>query len=185
VTPISLGIFASANQSAPGTSFESIATVTVGSGGAASAEFTSIPSTYTHLQIRCSYLHSATQNPYLRVGGSSIDSGSNYSWHHLWGDGSSAQSNGASSTTFTYFGYSQNTSNANLAIIDILDYANANKNKTFRILAGQDNNGGGEVALWSGAWRDSATAIQKITLYAVTGTFNQYSHFALYGCKSA
>ena len=33
-------------------SYESIATVTVGSGGAASVEFTSIPSTYTHLQIR-------------------------------------------------------------------------------------------------------------------------------------
>ena len=34
------------------TSYESIATVTVGSGGAANVEFTSIPADYTHLQIR-------------------------------------------------------------------------------------------------------------------------------------
>ena len=32
--------------------FESISTVSVGSGGAANVEFTSIPATYTHLQIR-------------------------------------------------------------------------------------------------------------------------------------
>jgi hypothetical protein len=33
------------------TSYESIATVTVGGGGSASASFTSIPATYTHLQL--------------------------------------------------------------------------------------------------------------------------------------
>ena len=37
---------------AAGGDFESIATVTVGGGGAASIEFTSIPGTYQHLQIR-------------------------------------------------------------------------------------------------------------------------------------
>jgi hypothetical protein len=52
VTPISLGIFASANQSAGTTSYESIAVSTVGSGGASSVSFTSIPGTYSHLQIR-------------------------------------------------------------------------------------------------------------------------------------
>ena len=35
-----------------GTSYESIATVTVGAGGSSSISFTSIPSTYKHLQIR-------------------------------------------------------------------------------------------------------------------------------------
>ena len=46
-----LGILAS-SYPAVSTSYESIATVTVGSGGAANVEFTSIPGTYTHLQIR-------------------------------------------------------------------------------------------------------------------------------------
>jgi hypothetical protein len=46
-----LGIIASSRLAAVG-DFESIATVSVGSGGAADVEFTSIPATYTHLQIR-------------------------------------------------------------------------------------------------------------------------------------
>ena len=34
--------------------FKALSTVTVGAGGAASIDFTSIPSTYTDLQILCS-----------------------------------------------------------------------------------------------------------------------------------
>jgi hypothetical protein len=48
-----LGIIASAiTGNLVTTSYESIATVTVGGGGAATVAFTSIPATYTHLQIR-------------------------------------------------------------------------------------------------------------------------------------
>ena len=49
-----LGIWASQNYSRYSItgSYESIATVTVGSGGSSYIEFTSIPGTYTHLQIR-------------------------------------------------------------------------------------------------------------------------------------
>ena len=182
MTPI-IGITASSITASTLGNFESISTITVGSGGVADVEFTSIPSTYQHLQIRASYRCSNTTNPYFRVGGASIDTGGNYSWHHLYGDGSSALNNGNSSQTFTYFGYSQNATYLNLAIIDILDYRSTNKNKTSRILAGQDNNGGGEVALWSGGWFNSGTAIQRIKLYAVTGNFSEHSHFALYGIK--
>jgi hypothetical protein len=46
-----LGIIASSRLAAVG-DYESIATVSVGGGGAADVEFTSIPGTYTHLQIR-------------------------------------------------------------------------------------------------------------------------------------
>jgi Fibronectin type III domain len=159
--------------------------ITVGAAGASSVTFTNIPSTYKHLQIRALYFCTNTNNPYFRVGGSSIDTAGNYSWHHLYGDGSSILNNGAGSQSFTYFGYSQNATYGNTAVIDVLDYASANKNKTFRILAGQDNNGGGEVALWSGAWYNSSTAIQRISFIPGSGTFSQYSQFALYGVKSA
>jgi hypothetical protein len=48
-----LGIIASAiTGNLVTTSYESIATVTVGGGGSATIDFTSIPATYTHLQIR-------------------------------------------------------------------------------------------------------------------------------------
>jgi hypothetical protein len=45
-----LGIIASSKLTAAAGDFESIATVTVGSGGSAVISFTSIPSTYAHLQ---------------------------------------------------------------------------------------------------------------------------------------
>jgi hypothetical protein len=48
-----LGIIASAiTGNLVTTSYESIATVTVGGGGSARCYFSSIPATYTHLQIR-------------------------------------------------------------------------------------------------------------------------------------
>ena len=175
-----LGIMASglsANLWQPEGAYDSLATVTL-SASTASITFAGIPSTYKHLQIRALYKCSTTDNPYMRVNG---DSSSIYSWHHLYGDGASAASNGNGSQSFTYFGYSQNTTNPNAGIVDILDYANVSKNKTFRILAGQDNNGGGEVALWSGSYQ-SLSAINSVT-FTTSGTFTQYSSFALYGVK--
>ena len=55
-----LGIYASSNYTAPAVkTYEAIATVTVGSGGSSSIDFSSIPSTYTDL---CVQLSSRTNN---------------------------------------------------------------------------------------------------------------------------
>ena len=69
-------------------------------------------------------------------------------------------------------------------IIDILDYKDTNKYKTLRGLGGNDANGSGYVSFNSGSWR-STSAITSIKLYPDTGSFNTYSHFALYGIKGA
>ena len=77
------------------------------------------------------------------------------------------------------------TANAfGVTIIDILDYANTNKYKTFRSLVGSDTNDtNGAVGLASGSWR-STSAITSITLSNnVSGNLAQYSSFALYGIK--
>ena len=51
--PSLIGVIASSGgAAAAGTAYESIATVTVGAGGSSSVTFSSIPSTYQHLQIR-------------------------------------------------------------------------------------------------------------------------------------
>ena len=74
----------------PTGSFESIATTTVGSGGTSSIDFTSIPSTYQHLQLRIiSRVSNADtgDNIFLQFNG---DTSSNYSWHYMEGDGSTA-----------------------------------------------------------------------------------------------
>jgi len=73
-----------------------------------------------------------------------------------------------------------------VVVIDILDYANTNKYKTTRALAGLDiNAAGGFIALRSGNWRNT-NAITTITLKPESSRiFAQYSQFALYGIKGA
>ena len=167
--------------------FESIATVTVGSGGSSYIEFTSIPATYTHLQIR--YIARTNRATYgvesfkINVGVSSADTGANYTRHYLLGDGSSVAA--AADTSATYwegvndFGTTTGGS-FGAGVIDILDYANTSKYKTARALAGVDKNGGGYMFLLSGSWRNT-NAITSLKIYPAAGTFNQYTSIALYG----
>jgi len=161
-------------------SFDSIQTVTVGSGGSATVTFTSIPATYTHLQLRI-MLPTIADEPAMRF---NSDSASNYSRHGLFGTGSSsAQVYGVANET--YDGLSAASSQPNVMITDILDYANTNKYKISRTLSGFDQNGSGTVAFRSGLWRNT-NAITTITLSVIdSSNFPQYSSFALYGIKGA
>ena len=161
------------------TSYESIQTVTVGAGGSSSISFSSIPSTYAHLQIRCINRGGTSANMTFNS-----DTGSNYARHYLEGTGSSAIAGGSSSTS--NIDAIDNTTTANVFaanIVDVLDYANVNKYKTSRILAGVDTNGGGYVDLYSGLWM-STSAISTVTINSAGGNFSQYSTFALYGIKA-
>jgi len=171
------------------TSFEKIATVTVGSGGQANVEFTSIPSGFVHLQIRGIGRSADAVNT-----GDSIrirlnaDTGSNYSTHALGGDGSVAYVAQAAASQTSGYGTAiprngQTASSFGGTVIDILDYTNTNKYKTIRNLGGSDVNGGGNIIFGSTAWL-STNAVTSITLYPATATnWTQYSHFALYGIK--
>ena len=183
MSPI-LGIIASSKFVAAG-DFESIATVTVGSGGSAGPiTFSSIPSTYTHLQLR--YItRSASALDALQFRFNS-DTGSNYARHRLQGDGSSVTAAAASSATYAASAdFPTTTSTFGAGVIDILDYANTNKYKTVRLLAGYDANGSGLIDLRSNLWM-STSAITQIDFISGNSTnFAQYSTFALYGCKSA
>jgi len=188
VSPI-LGIIASSKFAAAG-DFESIATETVGAGGAASVTFSSIPSTYTHLQIRCIARADRAGNTFEGVAlRFNSDTASNYSAHNISGDGSSATAEGAASASnmnaVLISAATAGASTFGAGVIDILDYANTNKYKTIRTLGGMDNNGSGIVRFSSGSWRNT-NAVTSITLVATNASnFVQYSHFALYGIKSA
>ena len=171
------------------TSFESIATVSVGSGGAANVEFTSIPSTYTHLQVRAIAKAAATANDAaydLRLSFNGNTTGADYNEHYLFGNGSSV---GAGvNTNNRIIGTSMGSGNANMFAVnlyDILDYANTNKYKTVRTLCGWDANGSGQVTFMSQVWMKT-DAITSIKVDFNTGpSFGQYSHFALYGIRGA
>lgn len=179
---------------AAATAYESIATVTVGSGGATDITFSSIPATYTHLQIRGIARNSSTSSNYanLQIQFNS-DTGSNYAGHYLVGNGASAAAYAWTSDTTIESSFitrdSALASNFAGQIIDILDYKNTNKYKTVRILAGFDNNATGStdynkgiVGLSSGLWQNT-NAITTIKLFAAANNFMQYSSFALYGVK--
>lgn len=158
--------------------FESIATVSVGSGGSSSIDFTSIPGTYAHLQLRCIIRAASGADTPM-----TFNAGSFSRRHYLSGDGASASAgadtiNGVFSKTIT-----SDTANVfGVAIVDILDYANTNKTKTIRSLTGKDLNGSGQILLMSQLY-DWTGAITSITLAGPT--IQQYSHFALYGIKGA
>ena len=172
-------------------SYESIATVTVGSGGAANVEFTSIPATYTHLQVRgIARTAKASAPDVLRIRFNS-DTGNNYARHLLYGDGTSALAAGAGSGNLMSLGtIGANNSTADAFsghIIDVLDYKDTNKYKTLRALNGFSNNTSSneEISLTSGLWQNT-NAITSILIFADSASnLSQYTQFALYGIKGS
>lgn len=168
-------------------SYESIMTVPVGAGGASSIDFTSISSAYKHLQIRIMARNGSTASGgnYLGMRFNS-DSGSNYTYHALQGDGSSATAAGLASQNTVYLQRMANNNDASsiygVLVVDLLDYANTNKYKTVRNLGAYDANGSGRIYLSSSVWMNTA-AISSISITPESSTFAQYSSFALYGIK--
>jgi len=187
MSPILKGVVASGKTASTisTNSYESIATVTVGSGGSSSISFSSIPSTYKHLQIRA--LARSTQAE--GVGDFSISYNSdttngNYAYHRLIAEGTGVYAQGsASNRSAGFISGANNTSGVfSGVVIDILDYASTSKNKTLRTLNGYDNNGSGWLGIYSNLWINSSTAISSIS-FTCNSNFAQYSSFALYGIK--
>jgi hypothetical protein len=183
-----LGILASANYQRVTSSYESIATTTLGS-ATATISFTSIPATYTHLQLR------ATLRPDNTAGGAftayakfnSDATTGNYVNHGLYGNGASASSFRDQVTGGgVWAGYGPRVATTfGVAVMDILDYANTSKYKTVRMLSGDDRNGSGDIILISGLWM-STSAINRIDLTVEGGgNFATYTQYALYGIKGA
>jgi hypothetical protein len=166
--------------------------ITVGS-TTSTVTFSNIPSTYKHLQIRalakCDVNdgNNSYSNIYLRF---NSDTGSNYSYHHLQGDGSSVATTGQVNQTSVFVGTAANSDSAQANvfganIIDILEYANTNIYKTVRCLNGKENNATNynRIQFKSGNWRNT-NAITSLT-FTTDGNFTQYSQFALYAVKGA
>lgn len=169
-------------------SFEPIATTNITT-NTASVTFSSIPTTYKHLQLRIlGRTDRATAGDAIRIQFNNDTTSANYRSHMLYGDGASAISVNLGNTAgVTSYAISAASAGANIfgaMVIDFLDYGNANKYKTVRSLSGFDVNGsGGECHLGSGVWMNSA-AINEIDIVPNVGSnFVQYSSFALYGIK--
>ncbi len=174
---------AASNSVTPYDGYESISTVIVGSGGSSTVSFTSIPGTYTHLQLRAIARSGTTGESGMITFNS--DTGANYSRHYLIGTGTATASGAGTSANnidILYINSSSSTANVFATnVLDILDYANTNKYKTVKLLAGADQNGSGAIGLYSGSWR-STSAITSITI-TPSSSIAQYSTFELFGIR--
>jgi hypothetical protein len=176
MSPILTGVIASGISGnltppwSPEGAYDSLATVTVPSGGLASVTFAGIPTGYKHLQLRMSNTVGAT----IRFNGDTTTS--NYRYHVLVGTGTNAI---AATTANNAYSPAGGTTGTTVEILDILDYANTSKNKTLRSLGGFGDVSTGEAYITSNLWMSTA-AINSITM---TASFPQNSQFSLYGVK--
>jgi len=184
-----LGILASSRPAAAATSYESIATATVGAGSTSSViTFSSIPSTYAHLQLRMFARATASDTMYVRFNN---DSGStNYDNHRMNGNGTSAASDARINYSALFvssrgYGIPSTASIGSVIVMDILDYTNTNKYKVTRTLSGQElNTSNSDIEFTSGSWKNT-NAINRIDVSIASSTLAEYTHIALYGIKSA
>jgi hypothetical protein len=167
--------------------YVALASVTVGSGGAASMDFTSIPGTYTDLLLKISgrtTVSDVAQVMQVKINDSTA---SIYSSNRLRGDGSSVAVGSTTNGSAIYNGYNTgSTATANTfgnTEIYFPNYASAN-NKSFSADGVSENNATTSyqqliALLWA-----STSAITKIQIIPETGNFVQYSTATLYGIKN-
>ena len=168
--------------------YESIATTTLAT-ATASITFSSIPATYTHLQIR--YLAKTSRaavNDYAKLEINGDTTTSNYRSHSLNAGGSGVGSEThANVIELGGFPGNTNASMFGIGVIDILDYANTSKYKTFRGFEGFDQNSASTGTAWigldSGLWMSTSAINSLVITSGTSSNFVQYSSFALYGIK--
>jgi hypothetical protein len=169
--------------------FTKIASVTVGSGGSASIDFTSIPATYTDLAILTSTrndLADIGENIAMQFNG---DTGSNYNWRRIYGDGSAAYSDKDNPITRILSGFSNGASTTSNTFssqqIYIPNYAGSNYKSVSTESVGEGNVSAMLMMMIAGVW-NSTSAITSIKLYFPGSTkFVQYSTATLYGISKS
>lgn len=166
-----------------GNTYEAIATQTLGSTTSA-VTFSSIPSTYTDLVLVCNARAATNASMNIQFNG---DTGSNYSYTVLDGDGTTASSNRQTNTSAIQLAAWSiamgSTTNPSQVIANIQNYSNATTNKTVLTRSSVVNasNAAG-VDAFIGLWRNTA-AITSLTINSTTLSVG--STFSLYGIASA
>jgi len=167
--------------------FVKIASVTVGSGGAVSIDFTSIPATYTDLCLKLS-IRGTNNDPYFSLLMRLNATTSGYTTTRLAGYGSGVNSDGNTGLSYLYTGQPPSAlSTANTfsnTEMYFPNYATSNNKSYSEDQVGENNATLSFQQCIAGLWSNSA-AINQITLYNEYGNFTQYSTATLYGIKSS
>lgn len=175
-------------------SYESIASVTA-TGSTTTISITSIPNTFTDLQLRV--MLRGTYNDNDIYGYFTLNNTQNlYTPHFLVGNGNTAYAQNTSPTVGTYsyvptgitpWGHPASNALANtysIGVLDILDYANTSKLKTISFLNGYSTNSSskGVISLVSSLF-NSTNPITSIEFQAGANNVAAGSTFSLYGIK--
>ena len=183
---IPFGILSAGGATGFTSDYELIQTFTVGT-AAADITFSSLgtySSTYKHLQLRLvlrSTRAAADDAIVIQLNG---DTGANYAWHQILGNGSSVSSTGLSGVAVPRLGVvPANSATANVfggMVVDLVDPYSTTKNKTIRSLAGFTSTW---IALHS-VLHVSTSAISSIRLLSgFSGNIAVGSRLSLYGIK--
>ena len=163
--------------------FVKIATVTVGSGGASSIDFTSIPSTYTDLVIKLSARDTSSNTNYNLIFNN--DSSAIYDTLRLYGNGSSTFSDKFTNQNAGYIGWeTQSTYTANTFSnneVYIPNYAGSSYKSVSNDGVSENNATAAQQTFQSVLWGSTA-AINRIT---ISQTMAQHTTATLYGIKSS
>jgi len=166
--------------------FELIASSTVGSGGASSIEFTSIPSTYTDIAVVISARSTGTYGNGLDLSNIELN-GSLSSITDIQFSGSGTNASSSSQTNLPlHFNGSDSTANTfGNAMYYIPNYAGSN-NKSVSADVVYENNATLAFVLFHAALRSNTAAITSFKFATpANGNFAQYSTAYLYGVKNA
>lgn len=167
--------------------FTLISSVTVGSGGASTISFTSIPQTYTDLCLMFSTRADATigdpyYNSYLLTNAFPLNGGA--STRYLLGNGSSVSS-ASDGNNILLLGVTSSGATASTfgnTVAYFTNYASTTLNKSVSIDQVSENNATASAAMLSAGLYPANTAITSITIDPFsTGNFVQYSTAYLYG----
>jgi len=165
-----------------------IGTSGVMNGSTSGYTFTNIPQTFSHLQIRMFARFTGTSSLQSFLMYPNSDGTANKSIHRVYGSGTgTASQNFVNQDLWIASGIPTVSDPAGVfgvAIVDIFDYANTSKNKTFKSLSGSDCNGTGEIHIGSGSWQ-TTTAISSFLIAAGTGNMASGSRIDLYGITSS
>jgi hypothetical protein len=155
--------------------YEPIATTTLGS-SESSVTFSTISGSFTDLVVIISGVSSDANELQFRL---NSDTGSNYSFTQIYGDGSSAGSSRGSSRTTGRLGSTRTTQNVHIG-----HFQNYSNSTTYKTVLSKESTAGSVVQTFVGLWRSTA-AITSIEFLPHTGTFSSGMTFTLYGIASA
>lgn len=159
---------------------------TTGTGSSGTITFSSIPSTYTDLVLVCDIAYASlggnTGYVNARVGNGSLDTGNNYSYTYIQGNGSSATS-GRLANTNTINGLSSVTSTNRVNLV--MNFQNYSNTSTYKTVIHRVNDANYATAAVVNLWR-STSAINTISVFDYSGySFATTATFTLYGIKAA